>query len=131
MSMATLSDIPTSRVKSNVGGPDARLQGFLQTVRMVAPTRLGTQIRALRRAAGMTQAVAADAIGITRSTLASFYHVALDALQAGTLPPRAPGSGEFVDDPDELALLSFWRELNEAERATMLRLLRVEGRAAA
>ena len=37
--------------------------------------------------------------------------------------PTAPYSGQIVDDPDELALLRFWRGLSIGEREFMLRRL--------
>lgn len=38
--------------------------------------------------------------------------------------PVTPEPGEFVKDPDELALLAFWRPLDDDKREFMLSLLR-------
>lgn len=82
---------------------------------------------------------AAEAIGISRSTLSSienghdlpgrdtlfaianFYNVSTEFLITGSGP--APGHtdrGEVVYDPDELALLRYWRSLSDSERFNAL-----------
>lgn len=41
------------------------------------------------------------------------------------MPVAGPLAGEFIDRPDELAWVAFWRGLNDAGRAEALRMLRV------
>lgn len=98
---------------------------------------LGTKLAALRRARGETQAVAAEAIGIERPSLAmietgrdlpgrdlliamaTYYGESLDALvaAAGTGDP-----GALTDE--ERDLLAFWRTLEALEREQLWRVMR-------
>lgn len=91
-----------------------------------------------------TQEDLAAAVGVTRSTIAGiesggdgggldtmiaiadYYKVPMDWLLCRKVPPGGPLVGKFVDDPDELAIADFWAGLNDGERATMLRLLRID-----
>lgn len=103
-------------------------------------TTFAQRVATLRRERGITQVDAATAIGISRSYLAgieagkslpgretliaiaAFYGVEVGSL-TGDLPASLPRGGEFVEDPDELALLRFWRALNGSERAMVTRLM--------
>lgn len=109
------------------------------------PTSLGARIRALRKKHNLSQAEAAAAIGMARSSLTSietghdlpgretmaaiarFFRVPLDYLENGRAA-SPPGAAQLVDDPDELALLEFWRSLTVEERGLMLKMLRVPDR---
>lgn len=109
---------------------------------------LAERLKTLRTDRRLIQAVAADAIGIARSTLAgyeaghdkpgretlaaiaSYYGVSLDYLQRGIdTAPGGPCGGDLVKDADELALLRFWRSLSRDERRMMLRMLNVDSQA--
>lgn len=113
-------------------------------------TRFATMLRSLRTVNGGTQAEVAAAIGIGRSTLATYesgadvpgrdtlaaiatyYKVSLsDLWPAGGPTSSQPGVPQFVDDPDELALLDFWRTISPPERVLFLRMLRPDAAAAA
>ena len=107
------------------------------------PKRLGDRLKALRRARrGLTGEDAAAAIGISRSTLASienghdlpkratlfaiakFYGVTPEFLVSGGRPaPASPNPGEVVKNPNELALLEFWRGLSAEDRELFTRML--------
>ena len=130
----------------NVGTSDANVGSVSYTDEMVVPTQLGTRIRNLRLSRKLRQAEVADAVGVSRSFLSSietggdypgretlsaiadYFHVTIDYLQSGTttgLPSRGgPLGGQFVDDPDELALLRFWRGLTDAERLLFLKMVK-------
>ncbi|WP_161804122.1 helix-turn-helix transcriptional regulator [Komagataeibacter europaeus] len=108
-------------------------------------TDMGARLSALRLQKGkkegrrITQQEAADAVGIGRSTLASYekahdkpgretmialaqyYGVPVDYI-AGTPPVNSDLSAQSVEDPDELALLGLWRTLNHDERKLLLTL---------
>ena len=45
--------------------------------------------------------------------------------------PDRPQPGQFVDDPDELAWLRFWRSLEPDDRRAVLRLLGLQSQASA
>lgn len=70
-------------------------------------------------------AVAQWELGLTRPTEDKMpaLRALLDIDEAISPAPGAPYAGQLVDDPDELALLRFWRGLNREERAFMLRRL--------
>lgn len=103
---------------------------------------LGQRLKALRDKRGLRAEDAATAIGMSRSHLSSienehdlpgrdtlfaiakFYNVSIDYLRAGSsVAALAPKGGEIVNDPDELAFLSFWRGLSDNERHIMLKML--------
>lgn len=113
-------------------------------------TQFATMLRKLRASSGMTQAEAAEAIGIARSTLATYesgkdvpgrdnlaaiavyYKIGLsDLWPAGAAARGQPRVPQFIDDPDELALINLWRSLNEGERAMLLRMMSPSSAAAA
>lgn len=100
----------------------------------------------LRIERGMRQADVAEAIGISRSTLAGiergidlpgretlasiakFFGASIDYIESGAKPPVAPGAGEFIENPDELALVAFWRSLTPDERRMVLKLMQPPAR---
>ena len=74
-------------------------------------TRFPTLLRELRKRAGLTQAEVADAIGIGRSTLATYYKVPLVVLlAAATGVNDSELVTEFVEGPGET-----WVRLSPAE----------------
>lgn len=82
--------------------------------------------RALAAKLGVNpSAVAQWELGSTRPTVdkMSALRSVLDLREDISLSGSAPYPGEVVDDPDELALLRFWRGLNRDERAFMLKRL--------
>lgn len=139
--MPQLLDLPTNQVKRIVGGSDAWENDFGQTVGMANRQNLGTIVKGLRASRKLTQAAAAAEIGIARSTLASieaghdvpgretmvaiadFFRVSLDHLRSGAPSPGSPRTREVVEDPDELALLDFWRGLSDDQRILFYRML--------
>lgn len=104
---------------------------------------IGRRLAELRRAAGLRQEDVAAAVGISRShlagmekrhdnpgratvtALASFYGVSVDFLINGEgAAPPPPQARQFIEDPDELALIAFWRSLSLDQRGFMLNMLR-------
>lgn len=112
-----------------------------QNVAVSNLTQIGRRIRRLRKDAKLTLVEAADAIGIGRSYLneielgscrggieamtaiADYFKVPFDWLLCRKVPPGGPLVGEFLEDPDELALVHFWRSLTPDDRAAIPRLL--------
>jgi transcriptional regulator with XRE-family HTH domain len=110
---------------------------------MASAEEIGRRIRDLRKSADLTQEDFAAAVGIARSTLASvetgaaalglastvaiadYFKVPLDWLIGRVVPPGGPLAPYFVDDPDELGWLMFWRELNDEQRSAVLTVLRL------
>lgn len=102
---------------------------------------LGQLVRELRKRAELTQQELAAEIGIARSTLASietgsdlpgretllaladFFQVPVDQLRSRTGRERRPSEGELVKDPDELALLRYWRGLTDDQKVLVTKLL--------
>lgn len=57
--------------------------------------------------------------------LADYFGVTIDYILKGTdAPTNSPDAPQLVDDPDELALLAFWKDLTEDERRLMLIMLK-------
>ena len=101
-------------------------------------------IKNARKARHLSQVDAAEAIGISRSYLAgmesgislpgretlaaiaTFYGISMDAVSSGGRP-QTPLDGEFIEDPDELALVRFWRGLTPDARRIVVQLLRPPG----
>lgn len=109
------------------------------------PDTLGSRLRELRKKqASLTQEDVAAAVGVSRSyiagiesggakpgreslvALADFFEVSVDYLIKGgdPMPSQPPETSKFAKSPDELALLSLWRELDDGERRIILRLMR-------
>lgn len=102
---------------------------------------LGQRLKQMRKSRNLTQMEVAVAIDYSRTalsgvesgndkpgrdlleTLARFYGITVGELYR----PRSPQIGEFVEDPDELAWLIFWRGLDEQGKRLALLLLS-EGR---
>ncbi len=149
-----MSDIPTFDVKRFVGPPDTWVVHSRQIVGMSKPrkpknppkkqTLLGARVSALRAERGITQAEAADAIGISRPYLAgiesggdypgrdtlvaiaTFYQVGTDSILFADAPVAAPPDGDkFANDEDEFAWLQFWRSLDDAGKDMVTRILNV------
>jgi transcriptional regulator with XRE-family HTH domain len=102
---------------------------------------IGQRIKLLRKSSGMSQAEVAEALGLARSTygemetgtepgglatmlaVADYFKVPMDWLLGRSPPAGGPVVGSFVNDPDELAWLSFWRDMDENERTGVLAFL--------
>lgn len=102
---------------------------------------IGQRVAHLRKQLGQTQSEVAEAIGIGRSTLgeiekgtepgglasmialADYFKVPMDWILCRTPPAGGPIAGHFVDDPDELAWLSFWIDMDASERSGVLSFL--------
>jgi transcriptional regulator with XRE-family HTH domain len=141
-----MSDTPTLIVKGEsvggrVGQTDTSHYRFAYYLAMTGHQSLGELVRDLRKRAELTQMELATEIGIARSTLASietgsdlpgretlmaladFFKVPLDNFRTRTAGNRQPRRREVVEDPDELALLSFWRSLSKEQRVMVTRLM--------
>ena len=137
--MATMSGIPSRSVKRKVGDSVPGFKGMWQPSEM--SDDLGQRLKQMRKSRNLTQMEVAVAIDYSRTalsgvesgndkpgrdlleTLARFYGVTVGELYR----PRSPQIGEFVEDPDELAWLIFWRGLDEQGKRLALLLLS-EGR---
>jgi transcriptional regulator with XRE-family HTH domain len=104
---------------------------------------IGRRLVKLRRGAGLNQEDLAAAVGVSRSliatmevgiyrggidtmvALADYFKVPLDWLMCRTVPPGGPMVGQFVELPNEIALLSFFRSLTPEERRFAVKLLRL------
>lgn len=100
-------------------------------------TGMGARIRAARQAAQLTQLGLAEAVGVSRSAVAqwetdrsgqvgvnlakvaSVLGVSPTYLLNGTVGPEGSSAAE---SPQEMALLRIYREMDEADRQTLLRL---------
>ncbi len=109
----------------------------------VTPQTLGARLKALRKMKrGLTQDDVAAAVGVSRShiagcesggdlpgrdtliALAGYFGVKLSYLLRGDdVTAQLPETPQVVDDPDELAFLALWRDLDEGERRLMLKIL--------
>jgi transcriptional regulator with XRE-family HTH domain len=102
-----------------------------------SPMTLGPEIKRHRSARNMTQRALAKLIGVSHGALGQWEldettptYDHLQALQAilGTqfsqaIAPTAPDLREIIKDPDELALLRFWRSLDREERIVVAKVL--------
>ena len=96
-------------------------------------------IRAARKAKGLSQAALADLIGVNKSAVAQWEigstnpsNDSMTALRSvlsieEQVSPigSAPYTGELVEDPDELALLKFWRSLSSEKKRAVVDLLHI------
>ncbi|ASL39297.1 MULTISPECIES: helix-turn-helix domain-containing protein [Acetobacter] len=99
---------------------------------------MGERLRAMRRAKGLVQAAAAEAIGISRNhlteiengkapgfqtfcALADFYQVSMDYLYRGVPSSHAPA--QTLDNAEEAAWVGLWRDMNEKQRRMALALI--------
>ena len=124
--------------------PTHHLLAVWQIVGMIDLAAMGARISDLRRRAGINrQEDLADELGKSRSAIggiesggdrpglllavaiADRFRVPMDWLIGRAVPPGGPLVGQFVNDPDELAWLNFWRSLRPEDRPTALRMLRV------
>lgn len=61
----------------------------------------------------------------TLKAIADYFKVSVDYLLSGSdAAAESPGDSEIVKDPDERALLAFWRTLDDEDRRAMLRMIR-------
>lgn len=106
---------------------------------------VGANVRSLRDQLNLTQDALADALGYSRSRLASietgaqgpgitfllaaadFFKVSMDRLISRVPPPGGPYPVHLVDDPGEIRWLNFYRNLSHEDRVAVLRILRIEG----
>ena len=110
---------------------------------MINLKEAGRRIATLRASKDIGQVELAAEVGCSRSTIAGiesggdragietavaiadYFKVPLDWLLGRRVPPGGPLVGQFVEDPDKLALLQFWESLSEADRLAATRLLRI------
>lgn len=143
--MPQVSDIPTIIVNAKTSvEPTRAIVPCGMVLGMAAPpATLGQRVRELRkRTRRLSADTVADAVGLSRSHLsmiendqdlpgretlaaiAAYFRVSVDyVLHGSDAPPQPPNSSEIVNDPDELALLIFWRSLDEADKRVMLKML--------
>lgn len=104
---------------------------------------IGRRVAELRNKAGLTQEALAAEIGLGRGTIAGIetggdrggilsmvaiadhFKVPMDWLLCRDVPAGGPLVGKFVNDPDELAWLAFWKGLTPPERTVATKMLRV------
>ena len=131
--MATMSDIPSLSVKGNYGASVPGFHNFCQTGGMT--DQIGKTVRRLRKERSLTQMDLAAALDYSRTAisgletggdkpgrdlleaLATFFGVTVGELYE---PSAGPQPGEFIKDQDELALLRFWRSLDDAGQRLFL-----------
>lgn len=122
-----------------------RLARLVRQTVMSSAKNIGRRIVELRKTAKLTQDDLAVAIGLSRSTIAGiesggasagfqsmvaiadYFKVPLDWLVGRRCPTGGPLVTQIVDDPDELAWLSFWRNLDDRRREAMLMVLQIPG----
>jgi transcriptional regulator with XRE-family HTH domain len=108
---------------------------------------IGARVKSLRKAqpGRNNQDDLAAMIGTSRSTiagieagtdrggieimiaLADYFKVPMDWLLCRDLPAGGPLAGQFVNNPDELSWLAFWRALSVPDRKAVTRLLHISG----
>jgi transcriptional regulator with XRE-family HTH domain len=109
---------------------------------MVNTPTMGSRLRELRIASGKAPIDVAVDVGVARATLSSYesgselpgrdtlialadlFGASLDWITGRTHKINMPGAGQFVDDPDELALLALWRGMDDSQRHYFLGILR-------
>lgn len=114
-----------------------------QNGRMDKLKEIGGRVAGLRNALGLTQADFAEAVGVSRSTLAGietggdrggilsmiaiadYCKVPMDWLLGRTVPCGGPLVGEFIEKPGELGLVHFWRSLPLNEQLAAINLLHI------
>ena len=97
-------------------------------------------IRASRKRKKLSQRKLAELLGVTYGAVGQWetgggirqehmhaLRIALDISEDFMAPASSPYQGEVVEDPDELALLRFWRGLDSAERRTFAKRLFLRG----
>lgn len=90
--------------------------------------QVGRRVARLRDDVAMTQDALAVELGYSRSLLgelergtehaglafiiaiADYFKVPLDWLLGRSVPPGGPLAGQFIDQPNELALIALWRD---------------------
>ena len=99
-------------------------------------------IRQARNRKRMSQRALASLVGVNPSAVAQWegggnitsenmalVRAILDIDQTPPQSGRAPYKGELIEDPDEISLIAFWRDLDEVERHVYRkRLFRPPGR---
>lgn len=125
---------------SHVSSPDFKILSDMPSSLMPQRT-LGFRLKQLRLEKKMSQAEVAEAIGKARSTytayesgldaparetlvvIADFFEASLDWIEGRLHKVNMPALGEFMNDPDERALISFFRGMNARQRQAMFDLL--------
>ncbi|WP_336946695.1 helix-turn-helix domain-containing protein [Asaia sp. HN010] len=101
--------------------------------------RISDLIRSYRKEKGLSQRELAEALGINKSAVAQWELGNTEPSHKNMLNVRSilgisdviapsgtrPYSGEFIEDPDELALIHFWRSLDLAKRSAVIDLLHI------
>jgi transcriptional regulator with XRE-family HTH domain len=106
---------------------------------------IGRRIIEMRRREGLTQEELAKLVGrgrgaiagieigkdrggiVLMTRLADYFKVPLDWLVGRRVPPGGPLVGQFVEEPDKLALLRFWDSLTYEEKRAVATTLRIDG----
>lgn len=142
-------DYPTFIGKEYVGKSIPRIFYLSSPANMKDAETVGARLKASRLSKGekegrrITQAEAAEAVGISRSTLtayerghdvpgrdtiralANFYDVSTDYLLGDSLPSPT-NSDDVAHNEEERTLLHLWRVIGEEERHSLMVLLRAQ-----
>lgn len=135
--------MPTFLSNQIVGHFDTRICPIRQNGPVTNLKAIGRRVAKLRRAAKLTQDELADIIGVARGTIGSIetggnrggivttiaiadhFKVPMDYLLCREVPPGGPLLGEFIESPNELAVIAFWRSLTPEERAAAVKMLHI------
>lgn len=115
------------------------LSAYKRLARQSMLMDLGTLIRAGRNEAGLSQRALAKLVGVSPGAVAHWEsndsRPTVDkmgelkrilGIKVAVEPsPGTPYAGQLVEDPDELALLAFWRSLDRDGRTHLVKLLHI------
>ena len=115
------------------------LSAFQHLARHLRRVEIGSLIRSKRKERGLSQRALGKMLGVTGGAVAQWELGAtlptsenMTALKqliglapSLSLSPGAPYAGQIIEDPDELALLRFWRNLDDPKRQALLDLLHI------
>lgn len=138
-----MSAISTESSSRFVGMFDTRVCTVGHNAFVTNLKAIGRRVAELRRARDLTQDELADIIGVARGTIGSietggnrggivttiaiadYFKVPMDWLLCREVPAGGPLAGQFVDRPDELAWIAFWRGLSPSDRVAAVKMLRI------
>lgn len=115
------------------------LSAHKQRIGQYSGMELKDIIRAARKEKGLSQARLAELVGVNKSAVAQWElgstrpnNDSMAAIRAvlsieEQINPigSAPYAGELIEDPDELALLKFWRSLTIEKKRAVVDLLHI------
>lgn len=113
---------------------------------MVDISTFGSRLRALRKRQGLTPTEVGVEIGVARNTISSWetgsdtpareklvaladlYEASLDWIEGRLDKVHMPEIGQFVNDPDKLALLALWDGMEPTSRKGLMEIVRLAAR---